>query len=138
VLLEQAHKAVPESVEIPDQELGNQLIYRDVQLNKLKAVGLKPDSLTIEDGRFNFTGTPRVSGVLNVLYEHIVVTTEVRTIAKVFGKEIKQAVPVVHRDWRPKPEAPFTVRIEVAGTCTVTVTDGQTLNGARICLQSQA
>jgi hypothetical protein len=137
-ILEEVRKAIPESVALPDQRLGNQLIYRDVQLNKVKAVDLKPSSLSLQGDVFRVEGTPTVTGDLNALYEHVVITTEVRTVAKVFGREVKQSVPVVKSDWRPKGAAPFAIKVEVRGTARVSVTGNGALKDHRLHLETRA
>jgi hypothetical protein len=137
-LLKEVHKSIPESVTLPDQKLGNQLIYRDVQLNDITAADLKPSSLTLDGGVFRVAGTPTVKGNLNAQYEHVVVTTEVRTIGKIWGREVKQSVPVTKSEWRPKGAAPFTIKLEVRGTCKVSFTGKGPLKDQHLRLETQA
>lgn len=137
-LLEEVRKAIPDSVALPDQKLGDKLIYRDVQLNHLTAVDLKPSSLTFDAGTFGFAGTPVVKGDLNALYEHVVITTEVKTVAKVGGIEVKQSVPVKKSDWRPKGAAPFTIKLDVQGTCKVSFKGDGLLKDQQLHLDTRA
>jgi hypothetical protein len=137
-LLEAIAKAIPESADVPEQKLGDKLIYRDLRLSKVKATGLKPASLALDGNVFRFAGTPTVTGELNALYEHVVITTEVRTVGKVAGREIKQSVPVSRSDWRPKGAAPFSITADVRGTCAVSFAAGDTLKDLRVRLDTKA
>lgn len=137
-LLEAVGKAIPESADIPDQKLGNKLIYRDLTLGKVKATGLTPASLTLDGNVFRISGTPTVTGELNALYEHVVVTTTIKTIGKIGNREIKQAVPVVTSDWRSKGAAPFSITADVSGTCAVSFVTGDTLKDLRLRLDTKA
>jgi hypothetical protein len=137
-LFDEVTKGIPESVDLPDERLGNQLIYRDVELNKVKATGLKPSSLSFKEGKLYVEGAPSVKGELNCLYEHVVIKSEVRTIGVILGREIKQAVPVVHRDWRPKGPAPLTIKVEIRGTCEPSFPDAESLDKQRIQIKTQA
>jgi hypothetical protein len=113
-------------------------MYRDVHLNKVKASGLKPSSLSLDGDFFRISGNPEVKGDLNALYEHVVVTTEVRTVAKIFGREIKQSVPVVRSDWRPKGAAPFSIKVEVRGTARVSFRGSGSLKDHRLYIDTRA
>jgi hypothetical protein len=136
-LLAELEKAIPETVAIPNQKLGNQAIYRDVKLTDLKVGQIKP-RLSIDHEAIQVVGTPRLTGKLDALYEHVVVTTEVKTIAKVLGREVKQSVPVVHSDWRPKGAMPFTIDAQVSGTCVASFPTAKSLDDQRIRLDTRA
>ena len=137
-LISEIERAIPATTAIPDVKLGDKLIYRDVQLNKLKATGLKPKVLKFEDGVFRVEGTPEVTGDLNSLYNHVVIKMETRTVSKVLGREIKMDVPVEHSEWRPKGAAPFSVKADVRGTCKISFTAADRLDTVRLRLNTQA
>jgi hypothetical protein len=123
-LLEEVRNAIPAEVALPDQKLGNQLIYHDVELNKVKAAGVKPASLALDKNVFTVAGTPTVNGDLNCKYEHIVVKPGLP--------------PKVERDWRPKGATPFEIKIEVRGKCEVSFTGGDVLKDGRLRLETKA
>lgn len=124
-LLEVLREAIPAAgVDLPDQKLGNQLIYRDVQLNKLKAVDLKPSSLTLEKDVIAVAGTPAVTGELNAKYEHVVIEPKLP--------------PVIKSDWRPKGATPFEIKVEVRGTCKASFTGGDVVRDCRLRLETRA
>lgn len=74
-LLQFLEREIPAATDLPEQKLGDQLIYHDVQLNKVRAASLKPTTIRLADGKLQLAGEPLVSGELNALYEHIVITT---------------------------------------------------------------
>jgi hypothetical protein len=137
-LLEEVRNAIPEAIPLPDQKLGNQLSYHDVQLNKVKVKDVRPSSLRLEGDVFHVAGTPTVTGELNALYEHVVIKTEVKTVGKFLGREIKVGVPVVKRDWRPMGAAPFDIRVEVRGTAKLSFGGVGTLKDGRVHVETRA
>jgi hypothetical protein len=137
-MLKELDRAIPASAPIEAQKLGDLLIYRDVKLDEIKASELKPSSLTLEDDVFRISGSPVVSGKITGLYEHVVVTTEVKTIAKIFGREIKQAVPVVKSDWRHKDLAAFSIKVDLNGNARVAFSKGTALADQRIRIATSA
>ena len=136
-LLDAVRRAIPDSVALPEQEVPDQLLYHDIRLSDLKAVDLKPSSLTLDGGEFYLAGSPTVAGALNAKYQHVVVTTQITTV-KVFGREVKTSTPVVKRDWRPKAPAPFRIKVDVRGTCKLTLPGDGPLKDRRLHVETKA
>src|SRR5262249_46206245 len=83
-------------------------------------------------------GRPEVVGNVKALYEHVVIRMELRTVAKVFGKEIKTNVPVHHSDWRPKGDAPFSIAAEVRGTAKGSFSGSGAMRDQRLRIETRA
>lgn len=175
--LEGTKQAVPMSVSLRDNKLGNHLIYRDVQFNRVAIRNLKPPSLVnqvrleaalkralgvnqvgleaalerareakaslkelaaqlnLDSAGFTFKLAPEIVFDLNALYEHVEVKSEVRTIGRILGREIKQAVPVVYRQWKPRGAAPVSIKLEIGGKARLNAIGGPSLADKRIRLE---
>ncbi len=135
VVLKHITDAIPLSVRLPPQKFGDKAIYRDVRANNATVANLKPTSLQFRDNALFVAASPRLTGVLDMLYEHVVVTTELQTVGNIGGRDIKMDVPVVNRDWRPKPSTPFQVDVAVAGHVTPSIVTGDCLADLRLQLE---
>lgn len=125
-------KTIPNESPLPDWNLGNKAIYQDIRFTGGKVTGHRP-TLRVKDQQFVFNVTPTISANLYLKYEHVWAATEVRTIAVVdipfLGrKRIKQAVPVVKREWRPRGPLPNSMTGNIQGVARVGLTEGESLS----------
>jgi hypothetical protein len=134
VVLDRLRGCLPKSAPLPDQNLGNVAIYRDVALKKLTLSILKKTKLGFEGQSLSVAAVPRIAGEIDLKYEHVTITTEVRTVATIFGREIKSSVPVVHREWRARAPIPFSLDVDVTGRVTPSIDAGKSLNDLRLQL----
>jgi hypothetical protein len=119
--------ALPKSMDLPDQKLDNQLVFKNVQLKKLKANDLQPDKLEIQNDVVKLAGKPTVCGDLQ--YDQTVIGMERQRHGV-----ITIDVPVTRNQ---TATVPFTSDLEIKGRVTLSLVAGKNLSQSRIRVDTQ-